>query len=79
MRFKLNEAGVKEILTGPAVLANLMGRARRVAAAAGPGHRVESGRTSQRVYVDIVPDTPQAWRNERDRRSLTRAIDAARG
>ena len=79
MRFKLNRGGVRDLLRGPQVLSDLRSRASRVAAAAGPGHRVEVGLGPNRARAAVITDTMEARRAEATDRSLTRAIDAGRG
>lgn len=78
--FKLNSAGVRQLLRSPEVLDDLEARARRIASAAGPGMEVDSGVTSGgRARAAVFTATPEAIRNERGRKALTRAIDAGRG
>ena len=79
-KFELNSAGVKALLRDPSVLADLESRARRIAASAGPGMVVDSGVTSGgRARAAVYTGSPEAIRNERGRKALTRAIDAGRG
>jgi hypothetical protein len=77
-RLVINRAGVRRTLNSAGVRADLLARARRVAAAAGPGHVVNSGSTGQRARVEVVTDTVDAMVREAKERSLTRAVDSAR-
>lgn len=77
--FKLNRAGVRELLRSPEVKADLEARARRVAARAGDGMRVESATGRNRARAAVITDTIEARRAEAKHRALTSAIDAARG
>lgn len=77
-RIKLNHKGVRALLRSPQVLADLERRARAIAAAAGPGHRVESGVGRNRARAAVVTETPEARHAEATERNLTRAIDAGR-
>ena len=78
-RVKINYQGIGEILRGDKMVAELRKRAERVANAAGPGHRVDVQVGEKRARAAVITDTTEAIRNERRDRSLTRAIDAARG
>lgn len=79
VRIDLDHGGIAELLKSPEVAADLGRRGRQVAAAAGPGHEVETyvGRT--RVRVTVRTATVEARRAEASRRSLTLAFEAARG
>lgn len=71
---------MRDLLRSDGVRADLIARARRVAAAAGPGMEVDTddeGRNRARVTVWTA--TIEAMVAEARDRSLTRAIDAARG
>jgi hypothetical protein len=78
-RIKLNKAGVAALLRHPRMQADLDRRARRIAAAAGSGHRVESSPTRLRARSVVVTDTYEARRREATNRSLSAAVDAGRG
>lgn len=84
--FKVNSAGVRELLRGAPVQADLKARADRIAAAANAD--LTSGDTGFVVDVDIgknraravvVTATPEAMNAEATSRTLTRSIDAGRG
>lgn len=79
IRVEMNRAGAIALLQSPAVAADLMARGQRVAAAAGPGHMVTSRVGRTRVRVSVITAAPSAKRGEAVDRSLTRALDAARG
>lgn len=76
VRVVLNRAGMRELLRSPEVLADLERRGYAIAAAAGPGHRVESQVGSTRARVAVITDTFDAARNEAINRTLTSAIGA---
>jgi hypothetical protein len=80
MAFKvtLNEANIGRLLTSPAVQADLLRRARKIAAAAGPGMEpsVQVGRT--RARGSVITATRKAREAEARDRALTRALDAGR-
>jgi hypothetical protein len=77
-KFKLNSAGVRALLCSGEVLADLEGRGRSIAAAAGPGMEVDARIGSGRARVSVRTATNEARRAEATDRRLTRAIDAGR-
>lgn len=77
--FTLNRNGLRELLRSDAVQAELRRRAQQVAAAAGPGHRVEVSAGRNRARAAVITDTPEARRAEATDRALTRAINAGKG
>lgn len=79
VRIRLNRAGIRELLRSPGVQADLAARARRIAAAAGPGHVVDVEVGPNRARAAVITDSVDAMVAEATRRSLTRAIDAGRG
>lgn len=78
VRFDLNRKGVRELLRGPEVQAELRQRAQRIAAAAGPGHEVQMWVGRNRARATVRTATWQARHAEATTRALTRAIDAGR-
>lgn len=79
VKIKLNRRGVIELLKSVEVEADLTRRGDAIAAAAGPGHRVEIGETPNRARVAVITDTVDAMLSEATSHTLTRAIDAGRG
>jgi hypothetical protein len=79
IRVKLNKQGVRQLLTSAAAQADLDRRARRIAAAAGPGFEAESTPSPARAHATVVTGTTEARIAEATDRALTRAIDAGRG
>lgn len=78
VRIDLNRASVKALLRSPEVLAELERRARNIAAAAGPGHIVDSQIGRNRARAAVITDSFGAmWREARER-NLSRSIDAGR-
>jgi hypothetical protein len=78
MTVKVHRQAILDLLKSPAVVADLEARGRRIARAAGPGHRVDSEVGKIRARVGVITDPTEARRSEARSRSLTRAIDAAR-
>lgn len=79
-KVKLNSRGIQAIMKSAGVKADLDRRARRIAAAAGPGVEAkpaESG--AERARAAVVTTTYQGRLNEARDRRLSRAIDAGRG
>lgn len=77
-KLKVNHNAIRQLLRSPEVHADLVRRARRVAAAAGPGNEVRSEIGPNRARAAVVTATFDAMNDEAVDRSLTRAIDAAR-
>lgn len=69
---------VRDLLKDPRVKAELERRARNVAAAAGPGHMVDSQVQKNRARAAVITVTREARRAEATERNLTRAFNAAR-
>lgn len=78
-RIELNRAAVRDLLRSEEVAHDLEQRGRRIAAAAGEGHEVQTFRGRNRVRVTVRTATIAAQRREATARSLTKAIDAGRG
>lgn len=79
VRIELNSAGVRELLTSAEAQADLVDRARRIAAAAGEGNEAkDDGPGPNRARAVVVTATPAARVAEARDRALTRAIDAGR-
>lgn len=79
IRIELNHNGIRELLRSRAVLRDLTRRAHNIAAAAGPGHEVDSEVGPRRARADVRTATFEAMEAEATNRNLTRAIDAGRG
>ena len=75
---RLNRGGVRDALRSPEALRAVRDMAEQVAAAAGPGHRVEVELGRNRARAAVIADTWPARRAEARDRNLTRALDAAR-
>ena len=78
VRIVLNRKGVRELLRGSEIQADLARRARNIASAAGPGHEVDSEVGRNRARASVRTDTFEAAHDEATTRSLTRSIDAGR-
>lgn len=79
VRVELNSSAVKALLRSEDVRAELERRARQIAAAAGPGHRVEVQTGPNRVRAAVITDDREAMAAEARDRNLTRSLDAGRG
>lgn len=76
---KLVSKGMRDLLRSDEVRSDLAERARRIAAAAGPGMAYSSTIGRRRALAMVWTDTPEAMVAEAHGRDLTRAIDAGRG
>lgn len=76
--FKLNRLGVRQLLRSTQTETMLHRLADRTAAAAGPGHRVESEIGKNRARAVVITDSwPARWAEAR-RRNLTKALGSTR-
>lgn len=78
VRIEFNDKAFRDLLRSDEVKADLERRARRIAAAAGPGHVAESERQRNRARAAVITETSEAKRAEAVDHALTRAIDAGR-
>lgn len=76
VRIDLNNDGIKALLRGPEVQAQLRRIAENVQNAAGEGHVVKVYAGSTRARAIVATDTAEAARKENQHRNLTRAISA---
>lgn len=76
---KINRAGVRALLTGPEMQADLARRAAAIAEAAGEGMVADAGVTGSRARAAVITQSVEAMRAEAEDRALTRALDAGRG
>lgn len=79
IRIEISSAGIQALLKSPEVQADLEGRARRIAAAAGDGMEVSSRIGKTRARASVITATRKARKAEAVDRALTSAIDAGRG
>lgn len=79
VRLEMNYEGMIQIMKSAPVMNELLRRANLVQAAAGPGHMVTSRVGATRARVSVITASEGARRREAADRSLTRALDAARG
>lgn len=70
--------GPRKLRQLAAVQADLAERAKRIAAAAGPGMEASSQQGKTRARASVITATHEARRAEAESRALTRAIDAGR-
>jgi len=76
VKFVLNRAGVRELLRGAQMQAEVTRRAEHIAAAAGPGHEVVSSVGRNRARAEVRTTTIEAKIAEAAHQNLTRAIRA---
>jgi hypothetical protein len=80
VKIELLSPGMRQLLNDPGVAADLLARAHRVAAAAGPGHGVDVDRGAHgRARARVWTRSFDAMEAEAKDRNLTRAFNAARG
>lgn len=79
IRLEMNYAEMRRIMKSPGVMADLMRRGNAVRAAAGSGFMVSSRIGSTRARVSVITANDRGRRAEAENRTLTRALDAARG
>lgn len=78
MKIKWNRNGFRELRTDPAVQANIVERAERIADACGPGFEVRASTPRNRARAVVLTTEPAAMvRNARDHTLLTN-IDKGR-
>lgn len=77
-RIKWNIAGFRALNNERGVMADLIRRAERVAAAAGPGVVVTPRSGKRRARVTVSTGTPEAVRRNAREQTLIRALDAGR-
>lgn len=77
IRLEMNSRGIRELLRGGDVQADLMRRGNAIAGAAGPGHSADMTFTD-RAAVFVRTDTVEAMLSEQRDRTLTAALDAGR-
>lgn len=78
VRIRLTRNGPRALRRDPKVLADLLRRAQRIAAAAGPGMEAFADVGVNRARAAVVTTTSEAMRAEATGRALSRAIDAGR-
>jgi hypothetical protein len=78
VRIELNSSEIRRLLLSADVENELMARAQRIAAAAGPGMEASTRRGRGRALAQVRTETVEARRAEATDRALTRAIDSGR-
>jgi len=79
VRVEMNDKGARELLNSAGIRADLLRRAERIAATAGPGMEASVQEGPRRARASVVTGTFDAILSEATDRSLTRAVDAGRG
>ncbi|MFT9821151.1 hypothetical protein [Lysinibacillus sp. NPDC056185] len=83
IKVTMNRAGMRTLLLGPQVRADLAARAQRIATAADIAsrgkHRVTVGSGRNRTHVFVTTADTPARVGEARSRTLTRAVNAGRG
>lgn len=75
---KINGKVIAELLKDPKVEADLLGRAEKIAAAAGPGFKASSMVGKNRARASVVAATHGARRREAKDGALSKALGAGR-
>lgn len=75
---EIKKGAIEQILKSQAVKADLLRRAKAIAAAAGPGHEASTWDGTTRARASVRTTTPEAMRMESYHQTLTRSIDAGR-
>lgn len=78
VRVRMNSRGARDLLKSPAIQADLAERARRIAAAAGPGFTAASTVGSTRAFASVTAGTYAARAAEAGSHALIRALGAGR-
>jgi len=74
VRFKLNKAGVRELLKSPGIVSECRKHADATAAAAGDGYTVEQRNYPERSGFAVRADTFKARRDNMDNNTLLKAL-----
>lgn len=74
IKFKLNKAGVRELLKSPEIAAECGKHATDTAAAAGEGYVVEPRNYKDRSGYAVYPDTFKARRDNFDNNTLLKSL-----
>ena len=74
MKFELNRQGVGELLKSKEMERVLNGYAQEIAGRAGEGYRAGSYQGSDRVKVNVWPETPEAWQDNLENNTLLKAV-----
>ena len=74
MKFELNRQGVGELLKSKEMEQVLNGYAQEIASRAGEGYRAGSYQGSDRVKVNVWPETPEAWQDNLENNTLLKAV-----
>ena len=75
-KVKISTVGAVKVLKGSHVRDDLLARAERIAAKAGPGMKAGTFYGRGRVRASVITDTPEAMREEAANRTLTKALSA---
>lgn len=76
VKFKLNGAGVRELLNSPEMSAIISREAARVAGSAGDGYEYRMHSTGQRVAANVYAETWRAKRENLKNNVLLKALGA---
>jgi len=74
VKFKLNRAGVRELLKSPEIAAECGKHAAATAAAAGDGYTVEARNYKDRSGYAVFPETFKAIRDNFDNNTLLKSL-----
>jgi len=75
-KVKISTVGAVKVLKSSGVHDDLLARAERIAAKAGPGMKASAFYGRGRARASVITDTPEAMREEATNRTLTKALSA---
>ncbi|MGG7653504.1 hypothetical protein [Kocuria rosea] len=78
IQVKLNRRGVALYLKSPTMKSEMLRRAQRIAAAAGPGHEASAIIGKSRARASVITATPAAIRGNAQNQTLLRALGGQR-
>lgn len=78
VKIELNNAGIRELLKSPEVMALCVESANQVRSRAGDGFEVESYTGFDRAHAVVFADTPEAKRDNLENNTLLKAVGGGR-
>lgn len=79
VKFKLNRAGVRELLMSDAMRSIIEEKAKAVERSAGEGYTAEITNGTDRVYAHIHAETPEAFYENQKHNTLLKALGSGKG
>lgn len=74
LQIELNSDGVRELLQGPAMMAECLAQAQAIAGRAGGGYTVSTYTGATRVNASVMAETPEAIRDNLKNNTLLKAV-----